>query len=171
MLFEPVGAEDRRHKHLLIVLQRTIVEEGSIARCVGVAVRIDLDKLQLARDGATLAGGIGTGILDGVVKVEKDAHILAAISGIDQNGTSLEQVLVAVKYQADGRIQQWVAGADKGSLWLAVHMDQLFLEDDPFIAMVDRRARVQGHAADTGRDVLDLIASRLALKGTVAKPL
>jgi hypothetical protein len=52
--------------------------------------------VKLARDDPTVAGRGGPSVADGVVQVEERPDLLAVVGGVDEDGTALQQVAVAL---------------------------------------------------------------------------
>ncbi len=88
-----------------------------------------------------------------------------AFALIDQHGAALEQVAMPLEDQIERGIEQRLARTDERCGRFAGEADQLLLEGDPLVALEHRKpaADLAVTAANQGRDMLDLVAFRLAL--------
>ena len=80
-------------------------------RCAG---GIQLNKLHLARDHATITGAVGASILNGVLQVHQRPRLLARIVRVYQHRPPFEEIPVAFQHEVYGGVEEWMTGADEG---------------------------------------------------------
>ena len=129
------------------------------------ALRVDVDELEPLRDDPAVAGGVGATVDDGVLEVDQHSGRVARVGVVDKNGALAEQCVVALDNQADGAVEQWVAGRNVVCERSALDGDQALLEGDPFIAPKKRCAEADLTIAPPklGGYMSDLEAARLAV--------
>jgi len=76
--------------------------------------RVNLDKLQPARDDAPAAVAAGAGVLDAVLDRQQQAWRLAQVGRVDQDGPAPEQLTIAGNDCIEDRVEQRVARGQRG---------------------------------------------------------
>ena len=133
----------------------------------------DFDELHPLGNDAAIPGSVDPGVLDGVFEVEQRSGLVAFVRVIDQDRTAFQQVAVPLDDEVERGIEQRMAWADEGRQWLAGNADKGLLEGDPLVALQDglAAADLPVAVADYGRNMLDLVAVRLAFVNRAAEQL
>src|SRR5690606_8808620 len=178
-MFE-VAADPRARRGIEDLPRRGLVlgegAEVEVWRVVQVACRPVLRHLDVEhplRDDARLPRPRGASVLDRVLEVEDEPGLLAGVALVDEDGTTAQEVAVALEGEVERRVEEGVTGADEGREGLARRRDQILLVGDPLVALEDRLADPDHPVAvpDQGGDVPDLVAPRLALAHRPPEPL
>ncbi len=155
----------------LAFLQGAVVEVGGVVQVAGVSGGIEFDIKHLFRDHPALTGAGEVGILNGVLQVEQDTGRGALVVFIDEDGTTAQEVAMALQHEVERGIQQRMTRADKSRHGLPLWLDEVLLESDALVAAEHRVPQADEAVAipNGGRDVGNLVAPRLALPRRATK--